>query len=168
MDAEPDEEENWDNVAGYVGPSDDNLFIGGGAKWTLAKAENFSWGFLTQVSWANLDFDEKRYSIGGYSVRFSTELEIVEVQIATGPTFDLTENISFYGGPFLYFLNGDADLEGMIDGLAGTVTTELEQESIIGGYIGTEIRVVPNIAIGIEYQEVSGSRGIGGQLAWRF
>jgi len=167
-DAEPDEEENWDNVAGYVGSSDDNFIIGGGAKWTLAKSQNFSWGLLTQVSWTNLDFDEKRYSIGGYSVNFSTEVEIVEFQIATGPTFDLTENVSFYGGPFLYFLSGDADLDGTIDGLAGSVTTDLEQESILGGYIGTEIRLGQNIAIGIEFQTISGSRGFGGQLAWRF
>jgi len=154
VDVEPDSE-----VTHYVGSSDENFFIGGGAKWTLAKAQNFSWGLLTQVSWADIDFDEKSLSV---------ESEIVEVQIATGPTFDVTENVSFYGGPFLYFLNGDFDLDGTIGGSPVSVTTDLEQDSIIGGYIGTEIRVVPNMAIGFEFQSTSESRGLGGQLAWRF
>lgn len=167
-DADPDEGDNQENVAGYIGSSDENFFIGGGAKWTLYDDGNFGWGLLTQMSWADYDFGQRSYSINGYNVNFSTDVEIYEFQIATGPTYTITDNITIYGGPFLYFLSGDADLEGTIDGSPGTVSTDLEEESLLGGYIGAGLELGPKAVISFEAQTTSGSYGMGGQLVWKF
>jgi len=165
---EPDKGDNLDNVAGYVGSSDESFLIGGGAKWTLYQEASFGWGLLAQASWADFDFDGQAYSIGGYDVSFSTDVEIVEVQIATGPTLDLNESITFFGGPFLHFINGDADLKGTIDGLSSSVSTDIEQESLLGGYIGAELKLGENAVISYEVQATSGNYGMGGQLMWKF
>ncbi|MGB2862279.1 MAG: hypothetical protein WBC05_03050 [Sedimentisphaerales bacterium] len=167
-EAEPDKGDNRDNVAGYIGSSDECFFIGGGAKWTLYEEANFGWGLLTQVSWADFDFDQQIYSIGGYNVNFSTDVEIVEVQISTGPTLKLTKDLTFFGGPFLHFLNGDMELKGSIDGLSGSISTDLDQESLLGGYIGAELGLGQNAIISFEVQGTSGNYGMGGQLVWKF
>ena len=158
-----------DILSDYAGNSDECFIVGGGIKLTLAEARNASWGLLAQVSWADYNFNTKSYSIDGFDVDYSTDIEIVEVQIATGPTFQPIENVAVYSGPFLYFLNGDVDLEETVDGFPSfLLSTELEEDSILGAYIGTEIALSQNVAFNIEYQTTSQSHGAGVQLLWRF
>ena len=167
--AEVDPDNNdWGGIPGNMGSSDEVLVLGGGAKWTLYDNAGFGWGLLTQVSWAEYDFDGRSYSVGAHAVTLSPEFEIVEGQIATGPTLELNDAVTFFGGPFLYFLNGDADFEGTIDGSASTITADLDQESLLGGYIGAELEVGRNVVVSFEVQATSGSSGMGGQLVWKF
>ncbi len=167
-DASPDNNNDWGNIPDHIGSSDEILVLGGGAKWTLYEDANFGWGLLTQVSWAEYDFDGKSYSVGAHNVTLSTEFEIVEVQIATGPTLKLNEDITIFGGPFLYFLNGDADFDGTIDGSPAIISADLEQESLLGGYIGAGLELGQNVNLSFEVQTTSGSYGMGGQLIWKF
>ena len=167
-DASPDNSDDWGSIPDNMGSSDEVLVLGGGAKWTLYDNESFGWGLLTQVSWAKYDFDGRSYSVGVYDVELSPEFEIVEVQIATGPTITLDESITFFGGPFLYFLNGDADFKGTIDGSPETISANLDQESLLGGYIGAELKLGQNAVLSFEVQATSGSSGMGGQLVWKF
>lgn len=167
-DADPDNNDDWGGIPDHIRSSDEVLLLGGGAKWTLYDDANFGWGLLTQVSWAKYDFDGKSYSVGVHDVTLSPEFEIVEVQIATGPTIKLNKDITIFGGPFLYFLNGDADFEGIIDGSPGTISADLDQESLLGGYIGTEFKLGQNAVLSFEVQATSGSSGIGGQFVWLF
>jgi hypothetical protein len=167
-EVEPDKGDNRDNIAGYIGSSDESFLIGGGAKWTLYEEASFGWGLITQASWADFDFDRQTYSIDGYNVTFSTDVEIVEVQIATGPTLNLNKDLMVYGGPFLHFLNGDADLKGSINGLSGSVSTDLDQESLLGGYVGADLALGQNANIAFEVQATSGNYGMGGQFVWKF
>jgi hypothetical protein len=166
-DVSPDNSDDWGSIPDNMGSSDEVLTLGGGAKWTLYDGTSFGWGLLTQVSWAKYDFDGRSYSVGVYDVELSPEFEIVEVQIATGPTITLDENITFFGGPFLYFLNGHADFEGTIDGSPATISADLDQESLLGGYIGVELEL-GHAVISFEVQATSGSSGMGGQLVWKF
>jgi len=167
-DADPDNNDDWGGIPDHIGSSDEVLILGGGAKWTLYDDANFGWGLLTQVSWAEYDFDGKSYSVGVHDVTLSPEFKIVEVQIATGPTLKLNEDLTIFGGPFLYFLNGDADFEGTIDGSPETVSADLDQESLLGGYIGAELELGENAILSFEVQTTSGSSGMGGQLVWKF
>lgn len=167
-DVAPDNNNDWGSIPDNMGSSDEVLVLGGGAKWTLYDNAGFGWGLLTQVSWAKYDFDGKSYSVGAHAVTLSPEFEIVEVQIATGPTLELNKDITFFGGPFLYFLNGDADFEGTIDGSQSTITADLDQESLLGGYIGAELELGQNVVVSFEVQATSGSSGMGGQLVWKF
>jgi hypothetical protein len=167
-EVDPDNNNDWGGIPSNTGCSDEVFVLGGGAKWTLYDNAGFGWGILAQMSWAEYDFDGRSYSVSGHAVTLSSEFEIVEVQIATGPTLDLTEDIMFFGGPFLYFLNGDADFEGTIDGSPSTITADLDQESLLGGYIGAELEVGQNVVVSFEVQTTSGSYGMGGQLVWKF
>jgi hypothetical protein len=167
-DADPDNNNDWGGIPDNAGCSDEVIVLGGGAKWTLYEDANFGWGILTQVSWAEYDFDGRSYSVGDYDVEFSPEFEIVEVQVATGPTLKLTKDLTFFGGPFLYFLNGEADFKGTIDGSDVSISADLDQESILGGYIGAELGLGQNAVISFEVQATSGSHGMGGQLVWKF
>ena len=165
---EPDKSDNTEDLTNYLGTSDKRYLIGLGIKWAFAEEQNTRWGLLIQYGWADYVFDRKNYSIDGFDVDASMDIEIVEVQIAIGPTYQPTENLALYGGPFLYFLNGDSDLEGSIDGLPFSVSTDHEQESILGGYIGMQLGVIQNVEFNIEYQATLDSHGFGGQIVWRF
>jgi len=167
-DIDPDNTSDWGSIPDSMGSSDEVLVLGGGAKWTLYQDAGFGWGLLTQVSWAEYDFDGRSYSVGAHAVTLSPEFEIVEVQIATGPTLELNDAITFFGGPFLYFLNGEAEFEGTVDGSQSTITADLDQESLLGGYIGAELEVGQNVVVSFEVQATSGSSGMGGQLVWKF
>jgi len=167
-DIDPDNTDEWGGIPRNIGSSDETLVLGGGAKWTLYDGAGFGWGLLTQVSWAEYDFDGRSYSVGGHAVTLSPEFEFVEVQIATGPTIELNKDLTLFGGPFLYFLNGDAEFEGTVDGSQSTLTTDMEQESLLGGYIGAELEVGQNVVVSFEVQATSGSSGMGGQLVWKF
>jgi len=167
-EADPDNNDDWGGIPGNMGGSDEVLVLGGGAKWTLYDEGNFGWGLLTQVSWADYDFDGRSYSVGAYNVALSPEFEIFEVQIATGPTLKLNENVTIFGGPFLYFLTGDADFKGTIDGSQARVSADLEQESILGGYIGAGLELGQKVDLSFEVQATSGSYGVGGQFVWKF
>ena len=167
-EVDPDNNNDWGGIPNNTGCSDEVLVLGGGAKWTLYNNAGFGWGLLAQMSWAEYDFDGRSYSVNGHAVTLSPEFEIVEVQIATGPTLDINEDITFFGGPFLYFLNGDADFKGTIDGSPSTITADLDQESLLGGYVGAELEVGQNVVVSFEVQATSGSSGMGGQLVWKF
>lgn len=167
-DIDPDNTSDWGSIPANIGSSDETLVLGGGAKWTLFDNNGFGWGLLTQVSWAEYDFDGRSYSVGAHAVTLSPEFEIVEVQIATGPTIDLNKDLTLFGGPFLYFLNGDAEFEGTVDGSQSTLTADIDEESLLGGYVGAELEVGQNVVVSFEVQATSGSSGMGGQLVWKF
>ena len=167
-DVAPDNNDDWGSIPDNMGSSDEVLVLGGGAKWTLYDNAGFGWGLLAQMSWAEYDFDGRSYSVGAHAVTLSPEFEIVEVQIATGPTLELNKDITFFGGPFLYFLNGDADFKGTIDGSQSSITADLDQESLLGGYVGAELELGQNVVVSFEVQATSGSSGMGGQLVWKF
>ena len=167
-DAGPDNNSDWGGIPGNMGDSDEIFTIGGGAKWTLYDGDGFAWGLLAQVGWSEYDFDGRSYSVGAHAVTLSPEFEMTEVQIATGPTFELNENITIFGGPFLYFLNGEAYFKGIIDGSPARITADLDQESILGGYIGAELELGEKASLAFEVQTTSGSYGMGGQFVWKF
>jgi hypothetical protein len=163
-----DDDDAWGGIPDKMGSSDEVLVLGGGAKWTLYDDPSFGWGLLTQMSWSEYNFDGRNYSVGDYDVTLSPEWEIYEVQIATGPTLNLNKDLIVYGGPFLYFLSGDADFKGTIDGVATKISADLEQESLLGGYAGVDLALGKNANISFEVQATSGNYGLGGQVVWKF
>lgn len=167
-DADPDNNDSWGGIPDHMGSSDEVLVLGGGAKWTLYDGAGFGWGLLTQLSWAEYDFDGKSYPVGVYDVILSPEFEVVEVQIATGPTFKLNDDLTIFGGPFLNFLNGDAEFEGSIDDSSAFFSADLEQEAILGGYIGAGLELGQKANLSFEIQATSGNYGMGGQFIWKF
>jgi len=172
----PDEHDNLDNIAGYIG-SGSGFAIGCGMKTTLFQSDDgkIKWGALAQMSWADLDFDTEHYSVMGYDVSLSADASIIEAQFAFGPTVQLSEGFSVYGGPFLRILDGDVDLKGSIDELSGKVSTDIEEDSIFGGYIGAQFDIKPGPGqitngcyIFCEGQFTADGWGVGTGMGWKF
>jgi len=153
-------------------------FDGGfGFAWGLGTRATFwqdgdvSWGGLVQVTWSQPDDSDISLS---YDPAFSgtAELDIWEVQVAIGPTFQLSDGFRAYCGPFLHFVNGDLDISGhTVD--AGTEfllegSGDVEEESQLGGYAGAHFDVDENTSCFIEGQLTGDAWALGVGVARRF
>lgn len=167
-EADPDREENRDNLMGYVGQSDQSPSVGGGARWTLYADELLRWDLLAQVSWANFDFDGRSFEIEGHDVTLSSEIELIETQIATGPTLQLTKDIAVYGGPFVLLVDGEAEFDGTVDALSAHLETDIEQDKMLGAYLGVQIGFAQRARARVEYQTLGGSHALAVGVGVRF
>ncbi|MEA2013962.1 MAG: hypothetical protein U9N38_01430 [Thermodesulfobacteriota bacterium] len=142
--AKPDKDDNVNNVAGYIG-SGSSISAGGGMKATLFKSNNgkIKWGTLAQFSWTEFDFGKEEYTINGHNVSISSDASLIEAQIVFGPTIEVIQGFSVYCGPFFRILEGDFDFTGTVDGASKDFSTDLEEDSAWGGYIGAQLDVEP-------------------------
>ena len=150
--------------------SNTDFAIGGGIKATFYEEDDLKIGGMLQVSWA--EFDGKLKATHWAASDF-VGIDIAETQIAIGATYRLTEHVSIYGGPFLHFISGELeDTFSEIDAGGGLLTSEyswnVEQESVFGSYIGTQIELTEEFSFNIEYQHTSASDAFGAGLKWRF
>jgi hypothetical protein len=124
------------------------ITLGAGAKWTFYQKAEFPLGALFQLHW-----------FPGTS--FATEIDLYEFQIAAGTTY-CVDRFSVYGGPFLHFLRGDED-----SSIFGT-HIDLEEESVLGVYVGARADVNNRIGLDIEFQVTADAYGVGLGLPIRF
>ncbi|MCK4849764.1 MAG: hypothetical protein KAT11_00360 [Phycisphaerae bacterium] len=165
-----DQGENIDNFTALIGNSDDlSLAIGAGTRATFFEWENISVGMLAQISFVPFEnFNGNSGSqIGGVPATLDTEIHMTEVQIALGPTWNCTEYLSIYGGPFLHLIDGVADLTAIFDGFSLADSVGIEQSAIFGGYIGASVRLFesPNINCNVEFQATGHGYALAIQLA---
>jgi hypothetical protein len=170
MDTDMNKSKNRDNLAGYIGDSDYGFTVGGGIRSTFYQSEDgrAKWGLLAQFSYTKLDFDKKNYLISGSETTFSANADLLEMQLALGPNYEITDKLSVYGGPFLHFVRGDMELSGSIDGKPGRGSCDLEQESEIGCYVGLSGGLTKNSDFNIEYQLTDGAQAVGFRFIRRF
>jgi opacity protein-like surface antigen len=144
--------------------------IGGGIKATFYEGDNLKIGGLIQVGWSQLDgaIRPKEWPVADDTVKF----DLTQLQIAVGPSYELTEGFLIYGGPFLHFVRGDwEDVFNQISG-GGLLTTKsswtVEEDSYFGAYIGTQIEITENSTFMIEYQHTSAAKAVGASVAVKF
>lgn len=146
---------------------------------TLYQKDALKLDALVQYSWAESRFDSLPLTtvIGGtpYPLVTSGKLSIQELQIAIGPTYDLTKSISIYGGGFFHFVDGKLNLKGRTSttGIPGIgyyldSSYDIDQVSELGVYIGTKIKTTNNIFYSIEYQHTASADAIAMRLLWIF
>ena len=131
---------------------------GVGAKATLVKSGSLNWGALFQFTGL---YGDETDTISGFGV--TGDFDVYEYQVAVGPTLKIGQ-LSVYGGPFLHFITGDADIRI----LGTTLSYDLEQESEFGGYIGLSWDMVENTSLAVEYQATGDADAIGISLIHRF
>jgi hypothetical protein len=112
---------------------------GFGTRATFIEKDKVSWGALFQRM--SLSAEETGY-VGGYLL--SGDFDVYEYQFAIGPTFKHNRS-SVYFGPFLHFIDGDADFVSL-----GSV--DIEQESEFGIYIGVLWKLAENSSLNLEFQ----------------
>jgi hypothetical protein len=124
------------------------ITLGAGAKWTFFQKADFPLGALFQLHWFP-------------GTAFATEIDLYEVQIAAGTTYRF-DRFSVYGGPFLHFLRGDED-----SSIFGT-HIDLEEESVLGVYVGARADLNKHIGLDIEFQVTADAYGAAIGLPIRF
>lgn len=165
--AEVDKSSNINNWGYLFGESNYNFTIGGGTKITMLKSDNIQLGLIAQLSYVDItNFDEFRGTIYGIPISLSNEAEVLEAQFAIGPTVKLFDNASIYGGAMLHFLDGEAKATEELTSIS--VTSDLEQDSIFGGFMGLGLQIAENNNLNIEYQVTGDSHAIGVGVVFKF
>jgi hypothetical protein len=144
---------------------------GVGTRATFWQDDKLSWGGLLQITWLQPD-DSSITLCSDPAFTGDAEIDIREVQIAAGPTWQVEDNIRIYGGPFLHFVDGDLDISGRTVDMGTEIlletTGDIEEESQFGGYIGAHLDVDENTCCFIECQLTGDAWGIGLGAARRF
>lgn len=142
----------------WKGDADMDLAYGGGLKATFYESDAVAWGALFSISSTTVDGD--RHGWDGSPQEGTFELELNEVQIAAGPTFQLTETFSLYGGLFLHIVDGHYEHE--------SDTRDMNEDSMLGGYAGIGIGMGENASLEVEYLYTSDADAICGSFTWGF
>ena len=145
------------------------MAIGGGVRVTFYEEGNLKLGALLQAGWAEYDGQLKApHWTSGDSV----EMDITEIQVAVGATCRLTDQLSIYGGPFFHFVDGDLDdrfSEWIDEGLLTShYSWSVQEDSILGAYIGAQVDLADNCCVNVECQFTSAAEAVAVGLLWKF
>lgn len=143
---------------------DNEFAYGFGTKFTFAEQDAISWGSLFQIGWFK-GKDKITGFLPGYGILTADqEIDAYEIQIAVGPTYEV-DSFKIYGGPFFHFIDGDYDFD--IAGI-GSLSYDIEEESVFGGYIGLSKDLTNNSNIGVEFQFTGDAQAVGLRYVRRF
>ena len=155
---------------------DTGFAYGFGTKKTFYSKDKLEIGALFQISWAESSarFHGTR---DGLTVLETAKLKLMEMQIAVGPTYHLTEKVAIYGGPFWHYAKlGSSDIsssryEGDPSEEFYKVTKssyDVDNLSHFGLYIGSEVKLTKSAFYCIEYQHTPSADALAMNLIWKF
>jgi len=186
---------------GHPHDFDTGLALGFGTKVTLWEDTNLKVGGLFQASYSEMDvrakyegysyFGDTYVPEGDWFTSAEGELDLWEIQIAIGATYELSPSFTVYGGPFWHFVTGDYDFKGEGEyaiwdeywndfdseyywaisdwwDLCNWGDYDVENDSQFGGYLGAQIDVTENVACNAECMLTGDGYGVGTSLIWRF
>ena len=154
-------------IYGLIGGSDGEAYefnssfepaFGFGVKATFAEDVVSAWGVAYQMLWINPE-DKVR----GVNV----DVDAYEFKLAMGPSYKM-EGFQLYGGPFLYYIDGDIDANGVVGGFPATANVDINQNIQLGGYFGVSIDLSPCAALMTEYQQTHDVAIFGTSLCFKF
>jgi len=166
---------------------DAGFAIGFGTRATFYDQNDLQLGGLFQISWAKSDGRQSGAyppDAGGVYPKWeaphewsnSVDIEIIEIQVALGPTYQLMDGVSIYGGPFFHFIDGsvDAKYRESGTGLGNTFlyltkhSYDIDECAIFGGYVGLQVNAIKNASFNIEYQHTAAADALCMNLTHRF
>ncbi len=151
---------DYEREASYVWKGDGgDVALGVGLRGTFYETEKLTLGGVVQYTWTEIDGDRE----SDYPEDGTFRTEIIEMQLAAGPTYTPTERVSIYGGPFLHFVRGHH----------ATVTPNsnshpLEEQSVFGGFAGVQVSITDNLSLSAEYMATGDADGFGVSAMWQF
>jgi len=148
--------------------SDEGLLLGGGLKVAIIRTKAWDLGIIAQTGWGKFNFDTETFVIDGIPVSAEEEVSFHEIQVAVGPVIRPIENITLYGGSFLHFITGSYEIEGTIGELDAEAEIDIEQEDVLGGYVGGLIELGQRTNIAVEYQITGSGNGVAASLQYKF
>jgi len=158
------------NDVTFNGGSD--FAIGFGVKTTFYEKPKLKLGGLFQASWSRTDasktVDHSSYP-GSHMYSSEARIDLMEIQLAAGPTYELTDKVSIYGGPFFHMVDGGVDGKWytLVGTYAGNESYDIDETSTFGAYMGTQVNLAQNIAFSVEYQHTAAANALGMSLIWR-
>jgi hypothetical protein len=162
---------------GYTFNSSPEAAYCAGARATLYTSGPLKLGAMGRVTWANSQEDTWNDSGSGWVERDYAKFKTVEMQLAVGPTYQLTDQISIYGGPFAYLMSGSGKGGYDYTEYSGSTVTYTENEKVsadltesawFGGYVGMEIALTKAVSTSIEYQHTAFANVVGANVTYRF
>jgi len=153
--------------AGEEFDSNTNFTFCIGSRATFYEIGDLKIGRLIQFSWANMDGDLKAPQ---WTQADSVDIDLLEVQIAIGPTYTSPNGTSIYGGPFFHFVDGDLEDKFTDDatGITSKYSWDIDETSTFGGYLGAQMHIAENTFLNLEYQYTSGADAFGLSYICRF
>ena len=150
--------------------SDSIPAFGGGIKATLYDGKSLKIGGLIQANWTHY---YGRLSSPLRVLPQFIETDITEVQITLGTNYMLTDGISIYGGPFIHFIKGEFDNTLIQESESGgsqllETSWDIEQDSMYGGYLGTQVEIGKKCYFNVEYQFTGGANALGAGILLGF
>ena len=152
---------------------DTGFAIGFGTKVTFYEKDKLKLGALFQMSWAS-----SHASASGADWRETVDIDIIEMQIALGATYELTEKITIYGGPFWHFVNfNNSGIKGFRsfdsdpsqdERWSSRSSYDIDDISNFGGYIGAQYEVFKDTFYCIEYQHTRSADALAMSIRWKF
>jgi len=134
-------------------------FAGGfGVKTTFAQQDKLKVGAAFMMHW--YEASDSGVMLG---IPWTEKDDWTEIQIAVGPSYE-DGPWRLYGGPFLHFIDGDA--EGTIPGIK--VSGDFEEDSNFGGFLGAQFDINDNTTLGIEYLFTGSDYGLGASIRFAF
>jgi len=133
------------------GFSDDNGFGGIGLKKTIARQGDIDWGASIQIYW--FSFYDEMIILPPYTSKI--DISCHEVQLAFGPTYSKGD-LCIYGGPFLHYLDGDAD----VNDVRGDFSLDVEKDLSIGAFVGFTTKIANNVDFGFEAQFIEDAQAL--------
>lgn len=159
LDADADR--TWAGPQGKDFHGDHKFTFGVGTKKTLHDNGNGTkWGTAFQyLRGRSSDRITQPTSFGNGAISVSLPVNIdvdwYLMQLAMGPSFQVNEDLCFYGGPFLMFLEADVTIKN------APIELEIEQAFELGVFIGTMINLGGAAGLNLEFLYTSESWGAG-------
>lgn len=145
---------------------DNDFAYGWGTKYTFAKKDKIDWGVALQMNWLDTSWSETDTD-GAETWKETLDIDAMEIILAVGPTIDMS-GWSLYGGPFFYYLDGDADATHNTVTPApgdpvwsGKASGDIKAASNFGGYIGAQCNIYKNWNMAIEFMGTGDGWGAG-------
>lgn len=135
---------------GDVGPA-----WGFGAAVTVYDSDRLDWGVVAQ--WSRSKTEEDQF---GTTAHINRKLEVDSLQIATGPTYQVREDLNLYGGVFYHALDGEFD--------DPFVQFDMEEDSSFGGFAGLDWAVKEDVQWFLEAQTTGTAFVAATGLKWLF
>jgi hypothetical protein len=162
----------WSNEEGT------SLALGGGIRSTFYATDRLKIGGLAQIGWSEVDFDAISFPVpdSDMATVMHGEMSLYEIQVAVAASYLLTDHLTVYGGPFLYFADGDLDLrrDGSWGlrlpenrGLSLVNSYDLDETSLFGAYVGAQYKIAERMSWGIEFQYTDDADAVTTGLTWR-
>jgi len=145
---------------------------GFGSRATFYEDDSISWGGSFHMTWLDPEASSDTMTgLTGETATVDLDLEYWEIVVAGGPTINLG-NYWIYGGPFLHFVRGDLDIDGTwrdtgIGPFPMDGSTDVEEESIIGGHVGAQWNQTEDLCWNAEVSFTGDAWGLAISGLWR-